>query len=241
MEKEQLLEKIGLSKEEGKIYLALLGSKPETVSGIAKLSGLYRPVIYKLLPGLIEKGLVVKVVHGKHNHFSAESPERLETLLDVVAKNIKQAIPELMNSFASCNTKPVIKFLEGHKGIESVFDDLVRSLKKGDIFYRYSSGRDVKRNERYLPERYREMRDQKQLERFVITNESTASAKKPRLERGIKIIPRKYGFFDYDITEIIYGNNVAFIDYNTETALVIENKVIFEFHKNLFKILYDML
>lgn len=241
MEYAQFLEKIGLDKDEAKIYLSLLGAGPETVSGVAKLSGLYRPVIYKLLPGLIERGLVSRVVAGKQKRYAAESPEKLETLAGEVAHAARRVIPELMSSFAAGGKKPVVKFLEGRNGLMSVFEDLVLSLKRGDIFYRYSAGRSVKQNERYLPPRYREIRDQKQLERFVITNEKTAAVKKPRLERGIKTIPKAYGLFDYDITQIIYGNKVAFVDYNTETALVIENPAIAEFQRKLFRILYDKL
>ena len=63
----------------------------------------------------------------------------------------------------------------------------------------------------------------------------------PRLERSVKFVPKNYGLFDYDITEILYGDKIAFIDYNTETGLIIENPVIAEFQKKIFKLLYDKL
>ncbi len=241
MKKEHILEMLGLSADEAKIYTVLLGSEPETVSGIAKLTGLHRPAIYRLLPRLIERGLVTMTPCGKQKRFIAESPEKLEKLLNEVAGDLRETIPELMRAFSAHNKKPVVKFLEGRNGIAFVFEDLLSTLKRGDIFYRYSSGRDVRKNERYLPKNYREVRDQKQLERFVITNEQTGKTKKPRLEREMKIVPKEYGLFDYDITEIIYGNKVAFVDYNTETAFIIENPIIAEFQKKIFRILYDKL
>lgn len=241
MKKENILEKLGMRQDEANIYAALLGSGPETVSGIAKSTGLHRPAIYRILPHLIERGLVTSVPRGKQKRFAAESPEKLKTLVDEVAGDLQEAIPELMRAFSSRSKKPIVKFLEGRKGIMSVFEDLILTLRRGDVFYRYSSGREVKKNERYLPKNYREVRDQKQLERFVITNEQTAKTKKPRLERGMKVVPKDFGLFDYDITEIIYGDKVAFIDYNTETAFVVENPVIAEFQKKIFRILYEKL
>lgn len=241
MENTDILEKLGIKPDEAKIYSALLGSEPETISGIAKLTDLHRPAIYKILPRLIEHGLVVSAPKGKQKRFSAESPEKFAALIDQTSKDLQDAMPDLLRSFNSQNNKPIVKFLEGKNGITSVFEDLVLTLHRGDVFYRYSSGRDVKKNERYLPKNYREVRDQKQLERFVITNEKTLGIKKPRLEREMKVVPKKYGLFDYDITQIIYGNKIAFVDYNTETSFIVENPIIAEFQKNIFKVLYDSL
>lgn len=39
----------------------------------------------------------------------------------------------------------------------------------------------------------------------------------------------------------MYGDKVAFIDYNSETVLLIENPKIAEFQKALFKSLYKRL
>jgi hypothetical protein len=54
-------------------------------------------------------------------------------------------------------------------------------------------------------------------------------------------MPEDFGNFDYNITQIIYGDRVAFIDYNSETALVIESKVIADFQEHIFKMLYKKL
>jgi hypothetical protein len=51
-------------------------------------------------------------------------------------------------------------------------------------------------------------------------------------------MPEDIGPFDYNITQIIYGNRVAFIDYNSETAMIIESKSIADFQTRIFKSLY---
>ena len=137
-----------------------------------------------------------------------------------------------------------MKYVEGQKGIRGIHDDVVETLKKGDTYYRYSSSDAHKkpdlRNE-YLSKKYRLLRDQKQLERKVITNMPNKMGKHPRLEREIKVVPPDFDLFEYRISQIIYGNKVAVIDYNTETGVVIENATIAKFQQKIFELLFRKL
>jgi len=131
--------------------------------------------------------------------------------------------------------------MEGRKAIEYVFADIVNTLTKGDIFYRISSEKNVERANSYLPSDYRERRDKKQLERYVIMSQSQSKGKKPRMERELVIIPPQYDEFVDDVQMIVYGSKVAFIEYNTEASIIIENAFIAEFEKKIFKLLYKTL
>jgi hypothetical protein len=92
-----------------------------------------------------------------------------------------------------------------------------------------------------LPKNYREKRDKKELERYVIMSSKCAKKKFPRLEREIKIIPENIDEFQDNILMTIYSNKVAFIDFNDESSILIENKKIAEFQKKLFKLLFKSL
>ena len=63
----------------------------------------------------------------------------------------------------------------------------------------------------------------------------------PQLERAVKVIPEGSDLFAYNVTELIYGTKIAFVDYNTESAFIIENPVIAAFQERLFKLLYQRL
>jgi hypothetical protein len=63
----------------------------------------------------------------------------------------------------------------------------------------------------------------------------TSDNKKPRAERDIAIMPENYEQFDENIQMIIYDDTIAYIDYNTESTITIENKKIADFQKKLFK------
>lgn len=241
MEKQEILAKIGLNEKESAIYLTLLERGPALISQIEKQTGLHRPAIYKSLTTLLSRGFVTTAPKGKQRRYVAESPDKLRSSMSELVSAFEGLLPELEASHHAREKKPIVKFLEGKDGITFALNDIVTSLKRSEVFYRYSSAKDSRKNEKYLPRDYRKVRDEKGLQRFVITTEGTMVGKKPRLERAVKFIPASLGLFDYDITEIIYGGKIAFLDYNTETAFIVENAVIAEFQKKIFKLLYDKL
>jgi hypothetical protein len=72
-------------------------------------------------------------------------------------------------------------------------------------------------------------------------SESTSIAKKPRLEREMVTIPPELDEFTDDVQMVIYGNKVAFIDFNSEASIIIENAFIAGFQLKLFKMLFGSL
>jgi sugar-specific transcriptional regulator TrmB len=242
MEKQHILEKIGLNKHESAIYLALLELGPSQIARISEKTAIHRPLIYKALPTLLEKKLVTQSTRAKRKVYMAEPPNRLEALFDDLKIDFFEALPDLEDQYSRNELKPRVRFLEGRDGTKRIFDDIVRSLKKGDVFYRYSSNRDgQEKKDKYVPRGYRAMRDEKKLERQVITNEQTAKQKTAKLDRFLKVMPADFGPFDHGVTEVIYADKIAFIDYNSDTAMIIESKRIAEFQKHIFKMLYKKL
>lgn len=239
----KILERLGLRRQEIAIYMVLLEHGPMQISDICTETNLYRPMVYKYLPKLVERQIVTVMKRGKRKVYSIESPEKLLSVVKMLENSVQLAIPEMRAMFESSQNRPIIHFYEGKEGIIYVYEDVIRTLKKGDMFYRYASGSAEKKSLRstYMPKNYRKIRDEKQLERFVITNRANAGTKQKRMERAMKIVPEKYGLFDYDITQIVYANKMALIDYNTETAIVIENEVLAKFQAKIFKIIFDLL
>ncbi|MDR3558263.1 MAG: hypothetical protein P4L61_01900 [Candidatus Pacebacteria bacterium] len=54
-------------------------------------------------------------------------------------------------------------------------------------------------------------------------------------------MPDDLGPFEHNVTEVIYGDKVAFIDYGSEIAMIIESKKIAEFQKHIFRMFYKKL
>lgn len=177
---------------------------------------------------------------GKYKLYVAESPDRIEKLFTDLEDQFNYEIQDLYDAYEARNKKPRVSFAEGKKSITATYSDVVHSLKKGDTYYRYSSALTLNR-EKYVPSDYRRVRDQKGLERFIITNESSRKSHSRKLGREVKAVPADFDLFEYNISQIIFGNKVAFIDYNSKTTITIENPMIAEFQKKIFKLLFKKL
>jgi sugar-specific transcriptional regulator TrmB len=236
----ELLNQLGLAKHESEVYLALLETGPETVAGIAHKAHIDRPLVYRVLPALLSKGLIAKAPKGKRTHYRAQPPRALKQLHDEAGHALDTSLPILEQKFIRTGKRPHVTYLEGREGIISVYEDILQTLPKGGVFYRYSSsGSDRKKI--YVPKDYGKRRDAAQIERYVITNKISAERKKGKFDLSAKAVPHGSDLFAYNITQLIYGDKIAFVDYNTETAVIIENPVIAQFQTRLFKMFYQKL
>jgi hypothetical protein len=191
---------------------------------------------------LKQKGLLSESLQGKRTIYIAESPRKLEEQLTKLTHTFKEALPDLLQLYSTTIDRPTIKVFSGKKGIRRVYEDLLFTCKKGDTFYRYESHKNYKENKKYLPEQYFErIRDKQEIDRYIITNEATGKQKKQRLNRLVKYVPAQYDLFTYNITQMIYGSKVAFIDFSSETALVIESQLFAQFQLQIFRLLFQKL
>ncbi len=239
---ETILEKIGLQKNEILIYLDLLESGKSSISEIARRTKIHRPYVYKNIESLLKKNLISKSPLKKRILFLAESPEKLESALELTRLELQKIIPSLKNLYQTLNDRPTVRYLEGEEGLKFVLEDMISTLKSGETYYRYSSTKqEVFSKNSYLPTNYRKRRKDKDLYRFLITSEARAKERSEKDNLDIKTIPEKFDPFDDNIVHMIYGNKVAFSDFETETAVIIENKRFADFQKKIFLLLYRKL
>jgi len=133
-----------------------------------------------------------------------------------------------------------LKYFEGDHGIRFVFDDVIHTLPPGSEFYRYSSRKNTS-TKNFENTMYARHRDKRKIERLVITSQAKAKLKKPKLERAIKVIPDTVDLFEDDVSLIIYGPKLAYLDYSSKTSFIIESEKIASFQKKLFKLLWKQL
>ena len=239
MELSKLLATLGLSKTESEMYLTLLKHGAGTISHISRESTLHRPAIYGALPLLREKGLISERKVGKLIHYAAEPPERLRILADIVHEELDGVIPKLED--IQNKKTPLVRRLDGKAGVHAVYEDILCTLKPGEEFYRYSS-ENVKEMEQVgLPKHYEKRRDQMKLERLVISNPDYIASREPVLEESLKVVPNEFLPFDHHVSQIIYGDKIAFIDFNQPIATIIENPTLAQFQRDIFKMLFRRL
>lgn len=163
------LQEIGFTKGEIKVYEALLDLGESTKTPIAKKSGVSPGKVYDVLERLIRKGLVASVKKEHVMHFHVANPKQIiEYVLQkkkrVVQEEaiVKSILPELIQKYKSKIEEPDTELYKGWKGLETVYNDILDTLKKGDIDYILggSSGSDPNKTENFFI-RFNEMRIQK--------------------------------------------------------------------------------
>lgn len=122
-----LLEEIGFTQNEAKVYRALLDSGPSSAGGIIAKTGLHRAVVYDTLGRLQEKALVASVTKDNRKMFEAGSPERLRAILKEKEEKLERLIPQLaVRSPLSLS----VKVHEGKEGLKTIGEDILRSKPK---------------------------------------------------------------------------------------------------------------
>ena len=234
-----IFSKIGLDENDAIVYAYLMKNGESLIMDIAKKSGLYRPVIYKSINNLDEKGLIRISSQGKRKTYIAESPERLEILFKEYEKIFFNDIEDIYTLYESSTNKPSISISEGEQAIRDVYTDVVESLDKNEKYYRYSSIKQFRKN-KFIPKDYEYIRDKKGLERFIITGYNNQPARK-LLGRTAKTIPKDFDLFEDEINMVIYKDKVSIIDYPSKMTINVKHQKFAEFQKKLFMLLFSKL
>jgi sugar-specific transcriptional regulator TrmB len=119
---EKILSELGLSKNESKIYLALLKYGSMQLKDITKTTNLYRQNSLESIDKLNFRGLISISYAGKRKIYSAVSPERLRILLEEKEKRLESILPELLSITAQAQ-KPKIEIFSGREGLKTILND----------------------------------------------------------------------------------------------------------------------
>lgn len=138
----EILEKIGLSRAEIKVYLALLELGISTVGAVTKRSGIPSSNIYPILDNLASKGLISHTITANKRHYKAEDPNRLKDFIKEQKQQLENQETKLSFlisdlSKIQCKLEKTQESFtyEGIKGIKTALEFVLKVLKKEDTFY----------------------------------------------------------------------------------------------------------
>lgn len=213
MEIPHILQQLGFSDKEIKVYLTLLTGGPSSVRKLAKDSDLNRGTVYDILKSLQGRGLVGMYQKHKKQFFMAEDPN---TLLDTIdqqerkvaslKRDMADVLPELRSLYVHSGSKPVVKYYEGEKGVQIILRDVLTTMhENAEKTYSVYSSMSLRR---YL---YKEFPNftKERIERRIHVNVIAIGAggsEQPYSER--RWLTQEEGSPTYSI---IYGSKVAFL------------------------------
>ncbi|MBS3140998.1 helix-turn-helix domain-containing protein [Candidatus Woesearchaeota archaeon] len=244
----ELLEEIGLTKSEIKVYLALLEIGSSSKGPLVKKANITSSKIYEVTDKLIEKGLVSYIIKNNVKYFSAAPPSRIKDYIEEKREKIEQQeksfetlLPSLQNKFNFLKEETNAEIFQGWKGMHTVFQDILNTLNKGDTDYVLGA------NQGLNPEKTRRFFDvyiaktyQKGIKIKVIFNENSrdyykkSKAKKAHIEARFlqQTTPSEIN---------IYNNKVAILIFSeTPLAILINSKKIAASFKQYFDIMWSL-
>ncbi len=138
---ERMLQEIGLTENEIKVYNALIKIGKSPTGRIIKESKITGSKVYEVLDKLIEKGLVSSTIENKWKLFQITSPEAILIYLDKKQKDIeeqknsaKQIISQIEKQTKLSASESNVTVFKGFEGIKTMYADIDKTLKKGETW-----------------------------------------------------------------------------------------------------------
>jgi len=237
--KEEALIGLGLTKNEAKVYLALLRLGKATAVEITKQSHVHRVNAYDVLERLQQKGLIATVFQANKKIYDAANPEQLSTLIKEKQELLEQVMPSLQQEFKLKKEKQqVYHFL----GVEGVMQAYSMILEQNTTLYALGgSGL----NRKYLKHRH-EIWNKERIKRgikgkglyYEFTRKTGAAGWKKDKTMEIRYLPDKFrtlGMVDICGDLVV---NLLPIE-GSIMAIVIENKTLADTYRQFFEFIWQ--
>jgi len=128
------LEDLGLTENEAQVYITSLSLGPTTVLNIAKSTHIRRTTVYTIIETLKNKGLMHIEPHGFKQLYTAEHPDKLESMLHTKKYNLDRLLPELTSLYNLKGGESTLRYYEGLESIKTIYDSVLTSMKPGDDY-----------------------------------------------------------------------------------------------------------
>lgn len=235
---QKILQNIGLTDKESKIYLAALELGTAPASHIAKKSGLNRVTTYDTIDRLLQKGFITKHKRKGMLHFSATDPEIIALDFRARARDFRKAVPDFKR-ITGATSHPQVQYFEGLEGIKKIYLDTLSS--KTEIL-NYADSEGIRR---YWPEHDTEY-VQKRIKKGIYLRGISPDDEHGQLvqkndwdcHREVRLVPKDK--FDFSNEINVYDNKVAIVSYGRNlVGMIIENSEIADTQRAIFKMAWE--
>ncbi|MFA5992680.1 MAG: helix-turn-helix domain-containing protein [Candidatus Pacearchaeota archaeon] len=188
MEKDtQILEKIGLTKGEIKVYFSLIELGESSSGAVIIKSHVSRSKVYEILERLKEKGLASEVIKQNIRYFQAANPEVILEYIKNKEKELKQQeedfkkiLPSLEEKQKFKEEKQEVKVFTGFEGVKTFWNWLLERLTKKDEYLAMTFPKEALENESiiYMFQDFHKKRAEKGINAKILSSEKEEIIKK---------------------------------------------------------------
>lgn len=238
----EVLKEIGLTEHESAVYFAMVSLGQATVLKIARSSGIKRTTIYSVIDSLKEKGLVRVELRGFKSLFVAESPEKLESILEQRKNRLKFHLKDFMEIYNKGGGETLIKIYEGLEATKSVYEGLLQDIKAGEDYMIIAGMEKAYSMDKEFYDDLRERRSKLPIKvRILVADpESEESKKVLQFQKNFNMEARALPPETKLTTNLVITPQRILI-HQLEApimAIVIENKSTIKMHQEFFELLW---
>jgi sugar-specific transcriptional regulator TrmB len=234
---EEALEKIGLNRNEAKVYLALLELGPSSIGDISSEANIHRTNAYDSLKRLLEKGLVSYTTKDKDiKVFEAGSPDNLIKLINEKRIILESILPSLKikNEMTSRKSHACI-----HEGITAFTRILEHFLDYKEPILVYGIPKKAPEMMKHFIPGFHKRRIPKKIRMLHIYNQNAEDRIKflnslPYTEA--RYLPQQ---FDSEVSTNICGDEVVMVIWSEPVITIqIRNPAVAHSYKRYFEVLW---
>lgn len=239
---EKLLINLGLNEGESKVYLASLGLGPTTILKISRSAEIKRTTVYSIIESLKQKGLINIEIRGWKKLFVAENPEKLDSILEIRRKELKNSLPELLAMYNLKGDEGFIKYYEGIEGMRTVYDDLLKDLRPKDKYMVIADQALWYDLDKKYFDGFIKRRSKLNINNRMLFRNTEVARERQKLGKilneEIKLLPEKMNFLS---NIVITPYKIVFHQLTAPViTLVIENQSIIKTHQEVFELLWGI-
>ena len=233
----QILEDLGFTNAEIKVYLALLELGSSSVGHIIDKTQLQSSVVHSTLNKLIEKGFISFVKQGQRKHYQAANPKHISEYIDTKKQEFEKLLPELLKKQQLAKQISEITTFKGIKGIKELLYELVEA--EGKEHHTFGSSKNSLMMGDTFWHNYHKKRSSKGIKAKLLFNESL---KKWALENKYPKTEYKFTKEGFEpLTETIIREDKIGIIIWTEKpiGILINNQIAAESYDKFWKVMWD--
>lgn len=130
-----ILEDLGLTGAEIKVFLTLLELGSISAGPIVEKSGLQNAVVHRAFHSLIEKAIVTYVLEGKKKYYQAINPKLLIDFIEEKKERLQEILPKLLEKQKLAKKKPEATIYRGIRGIKELLNQMLETDTKEYFSY----------------------------------------------------------------------------------------------------------
>ena len=233
-----VLEDIGLTGAEIKVFLTLLELGSSTAGGVVEKSGLQNAVVHRAFHSLAEKGLLSYVMQGKIKQYQAIEPKLLLSFIDDKKRRLEKLLPELELKRELAKSKPQVRVFQGVRGVKDLLNLMLETDAKEYAGY---GGAKISNDllGEYFWESFHKRRIAKRIKAKLLFHYSLDYWAKFLNTLNLTTIKTTPKDFEETTETVICGNRVGIIIYLEKPfGFLIEEESAAKSYMNFFRILW---